>query len=79
MAPTWLNAQAAYLFGMAAEARIKGDAALAKLLTEGACRCLDRLADYERSRATNRVTSPAEGPELSIMLGNKGHDNGTRI
>jgi hypothetical protein len=47
VSPTWLNTQAAHLFRQAAEARRKGDVALAKLLTEGACRCLDRIAEHE--------------------------------
>jgi hypothetical protein len=55
--PTWLNAQAAYLFRQAAEAHRKGNAPLADALTKGACRCLDRLAEQE-SAAVSALTIP---------------------
>ena len=44
----WLWVQAARLFSMADEARENGDSELANLLTKGACRCLDQLAEHER-------------------------------
>ena len=46
---SWLNAQAAHLFRQAAEARRKGNMRLAELLTDGACRCLDRIAEHENA------------------------------
>lgn len=47
----WLNAQAAYLFRQAAEARRQSNCRLAEMLT-GACRCLDRIAEHESSEGS---------------------------
>jgi hypothetical protein len=46
----WLWDQAARLFLWRTKARENGDSELANILTEGARRCLDRLADHERVR-----------------------------
>ncbi len=63
--PQWLSAQAAYLFRQAARARQNGNAPLAELLTEGACRCLDRITDYENAE----VSAPlrAQSPQLQFV------------
>ena len=52
VSPLWLNAQAARLFRQAAEARKVGDLRHAEMLTEGACRCLDRIAEHENAEAS---------------------------
>lgn len=54
---SWLNAQAARLFRQAAEARRKGDRELAELLTDGACRCLDRIAEHENASVSASLTT----------------------
>jgi hypothetical protein len=54
----WLWGQAARLFSMAEKARENGDTKLANILTDAACRCLDRLAEHERG-AEERLSGPS--------------------
>ena len=72
----WLREQAARLFTMANDAREKGDHDLADLLTEAACRCLDRLHEME-GKTPPRSPIPSEPQQKQQIQPDKDDESET--